>query len=586
MNKQPLSQYHENKVMNTQINFKLHASYIIETIKNQASGLPKALTELIMNSVDAGATKVEIDLKHMKKTDNFKFRVVDDGKGFTKKDIMTYFRYFGAPHEEGDAYYGCFRLGRGQLLAISKSVWRSNNYVFSVDIEKPLQAKNASELGFNLERSPTKVKGCIIEGETYPGRYELDEWDLKSVVNALKKLCAFMPIPVFVNKVQINTDVQSEAARPDVVHFEDENAHYLFDSSKDTLSLYNRGVKVEYARLSGFLMNGSIITKKQLSLSHSRNEVLGNCRVYKLISDSAKKCNELILEKTHRDISVNDEFMFKFLRAEVVSASIQRISPALLDEIVRYRFMTSNSLAQVSLLQVLAKDKISLRFENDEPLICEKIEREEKTYYLVHSGILYELYHSLTNTYDISYTKCSEWIFSTLKNILTHWRSTVEQSVSADDVAPVGLLAFSEYETDDEKYRIKYTPLDLDLHVQTFTEAEQQLLKCSELANNCIIESGYFTKGRKICLGQSDDPRILAWTNGDNYICVNRQYLSLVENNGLKLFNTLIHEYCHENAFDRYHYHDEDFYKAYHDATNASKIIMAQLNFQNRQVGL
>lgn len=42
--------------------FKLHPKFIVNAIEQQANGLPKAIVELIMNSIDANATQINIKL--------------------------------------------------------------------------------------------------------------------------------------------------------------------------------------------------------------------------------------------------------------------------------------------------------------------------------------------------------------------------------------------------------------------------------------------------------------------------------------------------------------------------------------------
>lgn len=80
------------------LSFKLHPSILISTIQDQAHGIDKAIAELVMNSVDAGANQVEISY------DGTFLQVSDNGKGFNKKQVMDYFRTFGMPHVDDDAH--------------------------------------------------------------------------------------------------------------------------------------------------------------------------------------------------------------------------------------------------------------------------------------------------------------------------------------------------------------------------------------------------------------------------------------------------------------------------------------------------
>ncbi len=92
--------------------FELDPQIVHFIIHSQAGSIGKALIELLMNSVDAGATLVRLNMSCNG------FECFDDGQGFaSREDVICYFGRFGTPHVEGDAVYGRFRLGRGQIMA-------------------------------------------------------------------------------------------------------------------------------------------------------------------------------------------------------------------------------------------------------------------------------------------------------------------------------------------------------------------------------------------------------------------------------------------------------------------------------------
>ncbi|STQ14809.1 Uncharacterised protein [Enterobacter cloacae] len=89
------------------------------------------------------------------------FSCRDDGRGFASyDDVKRYFGRFGTPHQEGDATYGRFRLGRGQIMAHARTLWRSQRWQMSVDTR---------EMGYHydLEELTQPIQGCIISGEWY-----------------------------------------------------------------------------------------------------------------------------------------------------------------------------------------------------------------------------------------------------------------------------------------------------------------------------------------------------------------------------------------------------------------------------------
>ena len=83
--------------------FKMHEGLIHTIIYKQARTLDKSIMELVMNSIDAGATKVDITVDVPKN----KFIIKDNGKGFqTDDEIDNFFEMLGTPHRSGDSQFG------------------------------------------------------------------------------------------------------------------------------------------------------------------------------------------------------------------------------------------------------------------------------------------------------------------------------------------------------------------------------------------------------------------------------------------------------------------------------------------------
>jgi len=110
--------------------FKMDPGLLWHVIHSQAGTQGKALLETVMNTIDAKATSMEINLS------NEGFVISDDGKGFgSMGEIERFFETFGTPHKDGDATYGKYRMGRGQIFAFSKNKWHSGAFQMSVDIK-------------------------------------------------------------------------------------------------------------------------------------------------------------------------------------------------------------------------------------------------------------------------------------------------------------------------------------------------------------------------------------------------------------------------------------------------------------------
>ncbi|HFG7030839.1 TPA: ATP-binding protein [Acinetobacter baumannii] len=563
------------------INFRIHPGHLVDTIKGQSAGVPQAFVELIMNSIDAGASRVDITMEIIKQRGHelLKYTVQDDGKGFTKKDIMTYFRDFGTPHEEGDAHYGCFRLGRGQVLAISQTIWRSRNYKFSVDINQALRNKDVSNLGFSLTTVEEKINGCHITGLLYP---EVDDYYISSVESLSEKisqLCRYVPVPVFINGTRINLNLEDEIKKEGVIYFQDDYAHYLFNETDNELRLYNRGVYVKNTAPKGFLLRGKIITKKQLKLTHGRNEVLWNCPVLWEIQQGVEDVNAYILKSIPKKTQLSDKFIFDYFIG-VCTRTIRTFDKDLLDQVINYRWLFNNSGNLISMVQMKDWDFTSTRYDTEDDVIykCEKIEKQENVHFLITRGVFYELLNKLTalTNYTKFHHQMEVKVLATIKYLLHIWAAMQDEQVS------LGMLKKKDIDYSDDKYATKYTPLT-PKEYKTLEADQKRLLDIACIANEMVVGSGFFDDSRTIGLGRTDDPKIIAWTNSNDSIHFNIERLESVKsNNYVLIFNTVIHEYCHKTSIENpyeYQYHGEEFYELYHNATHSADVAQALVQF-------
>jgi hypothetical protein len=247
-----------------QRSFRMHPDLLYSVIKNQAGTIAKAVLELVMNSIDAGATKVDIIM------DRTTLKVSDDGKGFrSEQEIQDWFETFGTPHKEGDAVYGRFRMGRGQVMAHGRNVWRSGEFRMSVDVKD-------KGLDYTLDKGLNLAPGCVIEEEMYA---PLSPSDLVVTENTLTEQCKYAPIPVFFNGEKLNVDIDS-VKWTEVT----EDAFIKIAPQSNHLSIYNLGVLVchEYTHSHG--VGGIIVSRKALEVNFARNDVIkGQCNVWKRI---------------------------------------------------------------------------------------------------------------------------------------------------------------------------------------------------------------------------------------------------------------------------------------------------------------
>lgn len=244
--------------------FELDPQIIHHIIYSQAGSIGKAIIELLMNSVDAKATVVQLTMTR----DGFECR--DDGQGFASRDdVLRYFGRFGTPHDEGDATYGRFRLGRGQIMAHASTVWTSNRWQMSVDTR-------TMGYGYDLDEFEAAVSGCGISGTWYE---RLSEVELMSAVQEVRDLVKYTPIIVELNGRVITRDPRTE--RWD---YEDEYAYYRV-KEEGAVSIYNLGVLVRHDSSHLWGAGGLVVTKQAIGLNVSRTEILRKtCPTWKRIS--------------------------------------------------------------------------------------------------------------------------------------------------------------------------------------------------------------------------------------------------------------------------------------------------------------
>ena len=246
----------------------LHPLAIHTFIKAQAGSLAKALSESVMNSIDAFGTHVNVQLT------TTGFVIEDDGVGFrTKEEIAAWFETLGFPHDEGNhRMYGKFGMGRAQMWAYAHTVWYSNEFIMRVDVQR-------TGLSYQLEIAERPVKGTRIEATFYnPLNFSQRESAETELVNLVK----YVPGQVAVNDRLVTKDPRAETW-----DIETPEAWMRFDKKAPSLDVYNAGVLVTHFPAYRFRCTGTIVTKPDatLSLNIARNDILlGDCKVWPKIA--------------------------------------------------------------------------------------------------------------------------------------------------------------------------------------------------------------------------------------------------------------------------------------------------------------
>jgi len=258
-------------------NLKLHPMAIYTFIKAQAGTLAKALSESVMNSLDAFSNQVNIGLTETG------YVIEDDGMGFNStQEIYSWFETLGWPHDElpgNHRQWGKFGLGRAQQWAYASNVWHSNGFLMTVDIRKK---------GLDYELTDVEPrKGTKITGTFYK---PLDFAEIQRVERELRDLVRYVTPMVTFNGSIINKDPALEEWT-----FVTDDAYVRVDEKSHQASIYNGGILVNHFQKRRFDFAGVVVTKPNamLHLNVARNEILeAECEAWPRIRKTLPKMED------------------------------------------------------------------------------------------------------------------------------------------------------------------------------------------------------------------------------------------------------------------------------------------------------
>lgn len=493
----------------------MHPELLRSVIKKQAGTLDKALLEGIMNSIDAGAKRVDVTIDPLRVTIN------DDGRGFRNaEEVREFFATFGTPHTEGDATYGRFRMGRGQMFAFGINSWRTGAFKMDVDINK--------RLGFELEEElPTQV-GCCIEIQLYDA---LSIADVHNTTRAISKMVKYTPVPVYINGEKVNVDIDPKKF-PQTI---EEGYINTVSAQYGGLDVYNLGVLVCTMPAWKFGVSGVVVSRQQLDVNFARNDILATCKVWrkiKAVVDASGKREvtrratltedeqeNIINRLVTRDLRLYEADGIRFLRDVTGKAW----TPA---QIRRARFEAysvaergnayGDKLIQAGKAIVFDEDCIAL-FE------CEPNEVFQK------------------------------FPFDRMPSFATLESLTVGISTSGT------ILPKKQWKPSEKVWNAVVRRMQYYLSHGKWDAVSKRYIQ------------DY--KSRRIDIGTSDVAD--GWTDGSTYIALGREYIATLKmfkrgvpniNAFTKIALLLIHEACH-NTDSRENVHSPDFYREYHDLT-------------------
>lgn len=514
--------------------FTLDPQVIHHIIHAQAGSIGKALIELVMNSVDARANALTLTVSAQG------FVACDDGQGFAaREDVVRYFGRFGTPHEEGDATFGRFRLGRGQIMAHAATVWRSQAWLMRVDTR-------AMGYAYDLEDLPASdtVSGCRIEGAWYE---TLSPMDLHEVIQELHDLIRYTPLAVTLNGRPITRDPRAEAWT-----YEDEWAYYRV-RREGSMALYNQGVLVRHDPGHLWGAGGIVVSKRAIGLNVSRTEILRKtCPVWARIAGQTQRLAKAFEDapSTRLDENARTSMARQLctlegcdLLALVHRAAVFTVLPGRrhvgLQKLLSLPSTTISAVPWMGAVAAgerlaLAKAATVLHPSTLQRFGCEDL------------GEFEVLWNGLRQRLVAAGDPTTRW----LRRVMAE-RSFIELTV-LDRRFPDSTEVVEDRALTPEVRRA-WGAMRSSLH---------------RYARQVLLNSDHPTAMASLVFVAGRSPSADAWTDGRSYIAVNERLIKALPGEGLaaahRIFAVVDHELAHEgDSLDAAH--DEAFFNRYHD---------------------
>lgn len=539
--------------------FKMHPDLLFSVIKSQAGTIEKAILEGVMNTVDAGATNCKIFI------DSDGFKIIDDGKGFaSKSEIDLFFETFGTPHKDGDATYGRFRMGRGQLFAFASTVWKSNTFEMHVDIKE-------QGLDYLFKENMPYVNGCIIEGKWYS---KLSLQDCFLVKKEIEHLTKYMQIPVYLDDKKINIDIEQQKW-----DYKEKDFYIKINKNSSVLSVYNMGSLVTNYSASKLGVGGVIVSTCALQVNFARNDILVNsCKVWKKI---VAKTNEIlgkeVSKKTILNESERNALLNKLLSQEIY-----------INDVFTKGLLVDVSNRKVNFKTLINTINLSFSAGNHQTKMEEKI-NDSKTCLVLHRDMLDQFNVSSTEMFVKRIQELIDINNEHYKSLYSQYEQTKEYRKMMEYYSQILKIKFTP-----NIFKIEELIKDLNSQhnicdVKKLNKKEMIFLKsikyinpyianlvCSKINTNKTKDYQDFKKfQRDIYLGESQLSK--GWTNGNSYIAVNKNMISF---SPFEIIHLLVHEYCHNFTTLESHDHDIEFYQLFHDVIDNGVIGHAMYQFQ------
>lgn len=508
--------------------FEVDTKIVNDLIYRQNGTISTAIRELVMNAFDAKSEKVEILLW------SEGFEVKDSGEGFEDEAaIMRNFKRFGTPHTDGDAVYGRFRIGRGQVMAFAKTTWHSKTYQMITDV-------GSGNAGFTFKKDAELCEGCHVRGEFYS---PLETYELHRTIDDLTKLVRHSPWPVFINQIQVN------AQDGTTWDYEDDRIKITFNpKGRYGINLYSLGILVKELHMHRYGIAADVVTKQALQLNMARNEINENDplwqHVHRVLRAELRKKQ---LGKSRMTESARLALIDQFCHEEVGFSEIARL-PLLKD--VRGKLS--------SFYKELGKQRPWTVCENDQVRIGDQISTQGNAFVILRSELDMWRVKSLEDLINAARRNMGDEDEGGY--IHYYLRRLNEVEIAPFDKISIGV---------SDQYEL--TPLT-DLTVAERAKRNALQYVANNMCKRLEKSRGEPIGKRKLHVGVS---HAVAWTDSSTYVAFNRRTLSLFDNGiqGMaQLAAILLHELTHCDGSIHSNGHDMAFYENFHDSLLCTSI--------------
>lgn len=523
--------------------FTVSPSIIRHLIERQAGTLDKAILELIMNGIDAGASRIDVRFH-----DDRRISVKDNGRGFrSREEVEKHFGDFGFEHDTEEEralgrVNGRFGLGRSQVYQFGKSRWRTHEFQMDVDI------RSDKDLAFDLICDlPESVEGCHIDVDLYESMSTVDK---ERVRRTLKEHVKYAPSAIYVDGERVNEDITE-------IKWSAESDRLLFLNKPTAtygLEVHNMGIYVNRFRRSEMGVSGVIVSKipHSFKVTMSRTDVHRTCDLWKEMQELVKPFKE----KQRRKKQLTDEDRMGIARdwlyGELEDSSVVR--SARVFKTVKGNYLTIRQL-----------------YNHANGMVAVHSDRGDRVAEAIHES------HAMALLARDFY----DWIDASDKDkVVTALNS---MSLSAHGSWGADTFELADYDS----ARAGYNGALITVDKRHYTKLQKAQLASinfinGNLANGVKYGQGRISTGEKRRLTLGDSDTALAWTDGRNYICVRRGFMNSCFDNGvdgiLRLIGVLVHEQLHtESDAEETHDHPHEFFEAFENVMTSRALGLFSL---------